>query len=105
MARISRSASWLLALLPAGALLVACMRQRIVLVTVEGMSMQPAFRPGDRVIVHRCPSESLTVGDVVVLEAPRKHDSPGHSLQAEIEPSGRHWYLKRVAALPGDLVP
>jgi signal peptidase I len=82
-------------------------RRRLVAVTVEGLSMYPAYRPGDRVLVHRRPLAAVRVGDVVVVERP----VPGSGWE-ELPPfdgrlAGRHWNLKRVAAVgvpPGTLV-
>jgi signal peptidase I len=71
---------------------------RWVAVTVTGDSMAPAFADGDRVLVRRSPLERLTVGNVVVVSWPTVH----HSYQPG---SDRPWLIKRVAALPGDLVP
>ena len=88
-------------LLVLAALAVAAVRWaagRWVAVTVTGDSMAPAFSNGDRVLVRRSPLERLTVGTVVVVSWPTLHESyvPG---------SDRPWLIKRVAALPGDLVP
>jgi signal peptidase I len=83
------------------ALAVAAVRWaagRWVAVTVTGDSMAPALSDGDRVLVRRSPLERLTVGNVVVASWPTLH----HSYQPG---SDRPWLIKRVAALPGDLVP
>jgi signal peptidase I len=63
----------------------ALLARRLVAVTVRGMSMEPTYRDGDRVLVRR--GGALTPGQVVVLE-----ESGG-------------WLIKRVAAVPGDPVP
>lgn len=55
---------------------------------VEGMSMEPLLRDGDRILVRRCFSPpEVKRGDVVVIEAPEG----GYA-------------VKRVAAVPGDEV-
>lgn len=66
-------------------------RRRLVLVTVEGTSMEPTLHPGDRVLVHRRPLSRVRRGDVVVIEPPDRRR--------------REWHIKRVLALPGDPVP
>ena len=54
---------------------------------VDGPSMEPAYRPGDRVLVNRLAylRRAPAVGDVVVLRDPER---PGHHL------------LKRIAQAP-----
>lgn len=66
-------------------------RRRLVLVTVNGSSMEPTLLPGDRVLVRRRPLSRVRRGDVVVIEP------PGTSVGG--------WHIKRVLALPGDPVP
>lgn len=67
------------------------LRSRYRVVTVVGGSMEPAYADGDRVAVRRRPARALRVGDVIVFA-----ERPG---------SSRELLIKRVAALPGDLVP
>jgi signal peptidase I len=77
------------------------LRRNYLLVTVSGISMQPGLRPGDRLLVRRVRPELIKVGQIAVLcqppadrRGPRPHaDSPDGLL------------IKRVAAVPGDLVP
>ncbi|MEV0231400.1 S26 family signal peptidase [Nonomuraea sp. NPDC050786] len=94
------------------ALTVVLLRRRYLVVTVEGESMLPSYRPGERVLVRRTPPGSLRAGQVVVLsglphapssEHPREPSAPGTSA-AELSP-GPHWIIKRVAAVPGDPIP
>ncbi|MQY08407.1 S26 family signal peptidase [Actinomadura macrotermitis] len=80
--------------LAAGAALAAA-RRRLVVVTVGGPSMEPTYVSGDRVLVLR--RRSVRRGDVVVLAGP--HDPPAGGLATT------RWFVKRVAALPGDPVP
>lgn len=70
---------------------VAVVRRRLFVVTVRGTSMEPTFRPGDRVLARRVGLAAARVGDVVIVGA---RDSPGGS-----------WIIKRLAAIPGDPVP
>jgi len=76
------------------------LRQRLVVVTVDGPSMQPTYCPGDRVLVCRRPAQALRIGDVVVIERPDEDDH--WPLPRPAQPA---WVLKRVAALPGQLAP
>ncbi|MFE5872337.1 S26 family signal peptidase [Streptomyces roseifaciens] len=93
----------------AGAVLGAavCLTRGLVVVTVRGTSMAPAFRDGDRVLVRRGPRPA--VGRVVVAERPASGGTwPRPPVPAEAGAAGVHgrdWLIKRVAALPGDLVP
>lgn len=79
---------------PAAAALVAavalCLRRRLLVATVVGTSMLPAYRPGERVLVRRR-APGLRVGDVVVVVSPDEAGDPDPRL-----------LVKRVAALAGD---
>ncbi|CAM5304762.1 S26 family signal peptidase [Streptomyces abikoensis] len=79
----------------------------LVVVTVRGTSMAPAFRDGDRVLVRRGPRPA--VGQVVVAERPAGGGTwPGPPVRPGAGAAGvrgRDWLIKRVAALPGDPVP
>ncbi|MEW2551300.1 signal peptidase I [Streptomyces zhihengii] len=77
-------------------------RRSLVVVSVQGTSMEPAVVDGDRVLVRRRRLRRVKVGDIVVLEPPS--DGPYRSA-AEAGPDGRVWNVKRVAALPGDPLP
>jgi signal peptidase I len=68
-------------------------RRRFLVVTVDGHSMTPGHRHGDRVLVDRLRSATVRVGDVVVID---RDDVPDRTEQRMI---------KRVAALPGEPVP
>lgn len=53
------------------------LRGRLFVVTVEGASMEPSLRAGDRVMARRVPVSALSRGQVVVLEKPvRRGESP-----------------------------
>ncbi|MFI0790866.1 S26 family signal peptidase [Streptomyces lydicus] len=94
------------ALLPAGAA-AALLRHRFIVVTVRGMSMAPSYRDGDRVLVYRTTRPAR--GRVLVVEQPPARNRwPKPPLPRRAGPGkagGRHWLIKRVAALPGDPVP
>ena len=73
-----------------GAVVLAVLRRRYVLVDVTGVSMLPTLRPGDRVLVRRTRLGSVRRGQLVVVAPPR------HS------PGDPPWLVKRAVALPGD---
>ncbi|WP_206061248.1 signal peptidase I [Nonomuraea basaltis] len=84
----------------AGLLLVlVVLRRRLAVVVVSGLSMEPTFHAGDRLLVRRMRLARISVGDVVVFETP---DWLGIG---EPPPPERRWMVKRVVALPGDPVP
>ena len=95
---------WLsaLALVAAVALLIEGVRQlrrRWLLVKVEGVSMEPELRDGDEVLAKR--TRTIEAGRVVVVVAP-------DPLLGWAEPPKRPrgpWWVKRVAAGPGEPMP
>lgn len=81
-------------LVVAGCLVVAVVvwvRTRLVRVLVRGASMEPTLRAGVQVLVRRVSARRIKPGEVVVFAQPRA-PSPG-------------WLIKRVRAVPGDVVP
>jgi signal peptidase I len=54
----------------AGAAAIAWMRRELVLVTVNGLSVAPTYRDGDRLLVRRRRLDEVRRGDVVVIEPP-----------------------------------
>lgn len=86
---------------------VALVSRRLAAVTVSGASMEPTLYDGDRwYAVRRV--RRLAVDDLVVFEAPYDSDSaqPWSRAPADaMETVGRRWLVKRVAAVPGDVVP
>ncbi len=74
--------------LAACVLAVLLARRRFLVVTVAGVSMEPALEPGDRVLVRRHRRMPVQVGDILVFR----------------DPDGQQ-AIKRVAALAGDPVP
>ncbi|MBO2437505.1 S26 family signal peptidase [Actinomadura nitritigenes] len=100
--RLPGGAGFAAAGLAAGALVaLGWARTRLVVVTVDGASMLPTLRDGDRVLARRRPLHRVRRGDVVVLEPP----PDGPYLPGPAGPDGRTWNVKRVAAVPGDPVP
>jgi signal peptidase I len=87
------------------AVAVVVLRRRLVLVEVDGISMRPTYEPGDRVLVRRCRADRVRPGQVVVLEPPDEKTGWSSLPPLDGRLSGRRWYIKRVAAVPGDLVP
>ncbi|GAA0917288.1 S26 family signal peptidase [Virgisporangium ochraceum] len=80
-------------------------RRRFAVVTVDGMSMAPTFTHGDRVLVRRVAPSALRLGQVVVLQQHADHQSWDTApLPARAVGTSR-WYIKRIAAAPGDPVP
>lgn len=97
------SAVWLsaLALVAAVALTaegVRRLRRRWVLVKVEGPSMEPTLRDGAEVLAKR--TRRVAVGDIVVVAAP----DPDLGW-AEARVLRAPWWVKRIAAGPGDPLP
>jgi signal peptidase I len=97
------SSDWItpLALLLAFALMVESVRQlrrRWLLVAVEGASMEPALREGDEVLAKR--TRRIATGDVVVVAAPDPDLGWAESRRAKAP-----WWIKRVAAGPGEPMP
>ncbi|MEV4568578.1 S26 family signal peptidase [Nonomuraea sp. NPDC049419] len=78
------------------AVLAVVARRALVVVRVGGVSMAPTFRPGDRVLVRR--TAAVRRGQVVVFESTRP---TGWGTGPPAPP----WAIKRVTAVPGDLVP
>ncbi|MFD1933456.1 MULTISPECIES: S26 family signal peptidase [Nonomuraea] len=87
-------------------------RRSYLVATVEGPSMEPSFRSGDRLLVRR--ARRVRVGQIVVVRIPDPpmlyEPPPGLEPGAEVELVKRDrpgWRLlvKRAAAVPGDPVP
>ena len=101
------------ALLTGAALLAAALggtalwlRGRYVAVTIDGRSMLPTHRPGERLLVRRTTARAVRTGQVVVLGGfggPHPAGRRGRATSAPDE--GPTWIIKRVAAVPGDPVP
>jgi signal peptidase I len=74
---------------------VLVLRSRLLVVTVHGVSMEPTYRSGDRLLVRRVGLNRVRAGQVVVVrvEGARPDDPTGGRL------------VKRAVAVPGDPVP
>jgi len=82
--------------------------RRYVIVTVEGRSMEPGYREGDRLVVRRARGEAVRRGQVVVFrdDLDDSRSQPGGAdLPAELPPGVSPWILKRAVAVRGDPVP
>jgi signal peptidase I len=79
-------------------------RRQLVIVDVDGQSMEPTFRDGDRVLVRRIGPGQARVGQVIMLAPPAEPGvfGPGRS---RLRTLGRIWVVKRLAAGPGQPVP
>jgi signal peptidase I len=80
------------------------LRRRLAVVAVFGPSMQPALRPGDRVLVRRAQLQGLRAGQIVVVERPQA-DGTWTTRPPRWPADDREWLIKRVAAVPGDARP
>ncbi|MET7469823.1 S26 family signal peptidase [Micromonospora sp. NPDC005686] len=97
-----------------GAVVLA--RRRLLLVQVQGQSMEPTLRAGSRVLARRMRGARPVAGQVVVVGQPppwRSVDSwqagvrvgpEGFWPAGESEPD-KKWIVKRVAATEGEPVP
>jgi signal peptidase I len=97
------SSNWffLVALVVVAALMAESVRQlrrRWLLVKVEGVSMEPALRDGQEVLAKR--TRRIATGDVVVVAAPDPRLG-----WAEAKKAKAPWWVKRVAAGPGEAMP
>jgi len=80
-------AAVLLLLMAGAGLLIG---RRFLVVTVEGISMTPSLRPGDRLLARRTGRGTTIERDAVVV---LRHDD------------GSGYYIKRVTSVAGDPVP
>lgn len=93
----------------AGALVAALLallvltRRGFVMVRIDGESMHPSYRTGEKVLLRRRTRPGIHVGDVVMFERP---DDDGRWDQPVTRRLGaRRWLIKRVAGVGGDPVP
>jgi signal peptidase I len=89
------SLAWGLAVAGVLAAALGRVRRTLIVVTIEGRSMEPTFDAGDRVLARRAPLRRVRTGDVVVV-GPAARPEPG---------TPRLLIIKRAAAVPGDPVP
>jgi signal peptidase I len=97
------------AALVAVVLIVVLLRRGYLVITVDGRSMEPAYRCGDQVLIRRRSLRRIRTGQVVVGRYPQRsdpYDIPGVPREdiALVLPESR-LFVKRVAARPGDPVP
>ncbi|WP_086662437.1 S26 family signal peptidase [Lentzea kentuckyensis] len=71
------------------------LRSRLLVVTVHGVSMEPTYRSGDRLLVRRAGLNRVRAGQVVVVRVDGA---------APDDPTGGRM-VKRAVAVPGDPVP
>lgn len=84
------------------------LRRRYAVVDVIGVSMSPAYHPGDRVLVRRVPGTAVRRGAAVVFEPDYGTEDaagPRPRVRSDAAIKGRSWLLKRAVAVPGDPVP
>ncbi|MBC6459731.1 S26 family signal peptidase [Actinomadura sp. HBU206391] len=101
--------------LAAGALIilisaaVVTIRRRLLVVTVDGQSMEPALRAGDRVLARRTGVGAVKAGQVIVLRSTGGHMQPiarGPRLEdGTVSTAGEGFLIKRLVARPGDTAP
>ncbi len=79
-------------------------RRAFVVVQVRGDSMVPTLKAHDRVLVSRIMSNRLRIGSIIVLRSPL---DPLPRARWPFAPplSQTPWVIKRIAALPGDIIP
>jgi signal peptidase I len=71
------------------------LRSRLLVVTVHGVSMEPTYRSGDRLLVRKAGLDRVRTGQVVVVQV----DSTSPD-----DPTGGRM-VKRAVGVPGDPVP
>jgi signal peptidase I len=81
---------------------IGAVRWCYCLVTVRGPSMEPDLADGDRLVVRRCGLRGLRRGRLVIFREPGLARRRSAWLMGAAQ---NLWVIKRVAALPGDLVP
>ncbi|HEX6353268.1 S26 family signal peptidase [Actinophytocola sp.] len=70
------------------------LRRRLLVVTVRGVSMEPTYVSGDRLLVRRSRLARVRAGQIVVV---RVAAAPGDPTEGRM--------VKRAVAVPGDPVP
>jgi signal peptidase I len=79
-------------------------RRQLVWIRVDGWSMEPTLRDGDRILVRRTGCARLKPGRIVVVQQPEPDLVwAGPPCTSSIE--GYNWMVKRVAAMAADPLP
>jgi len=78
-------------------------RRRFVVVRINGESMSPSYRPGEKILLRRRTHTRIHVGDVVMFERPDDDGNWDKPVTARL--AARRWLIKRVAGVGGDPVP
>jgi signal peptidase I len=87
---------WVMAVVVLGLVAwVLVLRSRLLVVTVHGVSMEPTYRSGDRLLVRRARLNRVRPGQVVVVQVDGAMPD---------DPTGGRM-VKRAVAVPGDPVP
>ncbi|MEY9841009.1 S26 family signal peptidase [Streptacidiphilus sp. EB103A] len=82
------------------------LRSQYLVISVEGMSMAPSLKDGDRLLARRCRAHSVRAGEIVIVVRPDPVSgwkAPGAASQSE--GTGVAWYVKRAIAVGGQPVP
>lgn len=81
------------------------LRSRVVVVRVDGTSMEPTLRGDERLVVRRLRPDRLRTGQIVVLEPPVELGEDDWTWpQTGGALHQRTWIVKRLATLPGETV-
>ena len=82
----------------------ALVRRRVVLITVDGRSMEPTYRSGDRLLLRRADGRQVRHGQVVVVASPVSTDGWQPGAPPAVYGTG-NWLVKRAVAVAGEPVP
>lgn len=94
------------AMLAIAIVMLAALRWRYAIVTVQGESMEPALLDGDQVLVRRCGVGKLRTDQLVVFREPDPDGLLPRRRPARLTGANHgDWIVKRVAAVPGEPVP
>jgi signal peptidase I len=89
----------------AAAGLLAGWRRRFIVVTVTGVSMAPTLAPGDRLLVRRTRLSQVRAGQIAVIDIEDDYDLDEGAPAVRGPWRCQRLMIKRVAAIPGHLVP
>lgn len=82
----------------------ALVRRRVVLITVDGQSMEPTYQSGDRLLLRRADGRQVRHGQVVVVAGPHSADGWLPGAPPAVYGTG-NWLVKRAVAVAGEPVP